>query len=68
MDRTRPKLCFRTCKRDAIWDELVVNHGELSPQKAINTHTIQPAEMLSISMPFRGQYLERVKDTRCGFK
>jgi hypothetical protein len=46
----------------------VGNHGELSPQKAINAHAIQPAQMLNVSMLFRRQYLEGVKGARCGFK
>jgi hypothetical protein len=35
-------------------DEFLVNHGGLSPQKALNTNAIQSAQMRHIGMPFGG--------------
>ena len=49
-------------------DEFTVNHGGLFPQKALNTNTVQPAQMRNISMPFGGQDLEGMEGTRYGFK
>jgi len=67
LERGQGSEIFHNLAQLAI-DELTVNHGGFSPQKALNTNPIQSAQMRNIGMPFGCQHLEGMKDTRYGFE